>query len=120
MDRKKRKLGEIDSSAQPASAAANDKSDGQDKPEADTQPLSAPKVQQQEPKAQQQEPSVKGPKLSVRASKKARKQKEGIKTATNPKQQLVRTVALGNLASGTKAQAVAMAQAAGKVLKLTC
>lgn len=112
MDRKKRKLGELDSTAQPVDAAA--KAEGHRR-------RAAGKEAEQDaaPSTQQQEPIAKPAKLSARASKKARKQKEGNKPAANPKQQLVRTVAVGSLQADTKQQAIAMAQAAGKVLDLS-
>lgn len=107
MERKKRKLGDLDGSAQPSTVAKP----ATDETAAETQQPAAAKVQRTEA-------ASKAPKLSARASKKARKQKEGSKSAANPKQQLVRTVALGNLQPDTKAQAIALAQAAGKVHKL--
>ncbi|DBA82043.1 TPA: hypothetical protein ACH3X1_007738 [Trebouxia sp. C0004] len=104
VERKKRKLGDLDGSAQPSTVAKL----ATDETAAETQKPAAAK-------AQRTEAASKPPKLSVRASKKARKQKEGSKSAANPKHQLVRTVALGNLQPDTKAQAIALAQAAGKV-----
>ena len=110
-DRKKRKLGDLDSSAQPGAEAANANDSGT-KPvtEAASLASSAPTAVQSKPASAKSPPQV-----SARASKKARKQREGIKPAANPKQRLVRTVALGNLQPGTKEEALAMAQAAGKV-----
>ena len=105
VDRKKRKLGEVHSSGQPDSTAAGD-SGAKVNTEAAKQ-LAAPKV----PKL-----NASAPKTSARALKKARKNKEGEKPAPNPKQQLVSTVALGGLNTANKAKAIAMAQAAGKVL----
>lgn len=104
MERKKRKLGDLDGSAQPSTVGKP----ATDETAAETQKPAAAK-------AQRTEAASKSSKLSARASKKARKQKEGSKSAANPKQQLVRTVALGNLQPDTKAQAIALAQAAGKV-----
>ncbi|KAL0026427.1 hypothetical protein WJX79_009181 [Trebouxia sp. C0005] len=104
VERKKRKLGDRDGSAQPGTVAKP----ATDETAAESQQPSAAKVQRTEA-------ASKPPKLSARASKKARKQKEGSKSAANPKQQLVRTVALGNLKPDTKAQAIALAQAAGTV-----
>ena len=109
-DRKKRKLGDVDSSAQPGAEAANANDSG-------SMPVrAAASLASSAPTAVQPKPAAaKTPKISARASKKARKQQEGIKPAANPKQRLVRTVALGNLQSETKEEALAMAQAAGKV-----
>ena len=58
--------------------------------------------------------AAKSTKLSSHALKKARKQRKVDKKA-NPKQQLVQTVALGNLTAETTAQAMELARAAGKV-----
>ncbi len=104
MERKKRKLGDLDGSAQPSTVGKP----ATDETAAETQKPAAAK-------AQRTEAASKSSKLSARASKKARKQKKGSKSAANPKQQLVRTVALGNLQPDTKAQAIALVQAAGKV-----
>ena len=109
MERKKRKLGDLDGSAQPSTVT---------KPATDETAAVAETQQPAAAKVQQTKTAPKPPKLSARASKKARKQKEGSKPAANPKQQLVRTVALGNLQPDAKAQAIALAQAAGKVPKL--
>ena len=112
-DRKKRKLGEVDSSVQPeAVTAAANATDSVSNPEpAIASPVSnAPSAIQSKPTAAKAPPTV-----SARASKKARKQREGTKPAANPKQRLVRTAALGNLQSGSKEEALAMAHAAGKV-----
>ncbi|KAL0051511.1 hypothetical protein WJX82_008930 [Trebouxia sp. C0006] len=106
VERKKRKLGDLDGSAQPSTVT---------KPATDETAAVAKTQQPAAAKVQQTETAPKPPKLSARASKKARKQKEGSKPAANPKQQLVRTVALGNLQPDAKAQAIALAQAAGKV-----
>lgn len=111
VDRKKRKLGDTDSSVQSAAPAATP-ADPDQKAGAATVLVKANTAQ---PKA---EPSP--PKVSARASKKARKQKAGTRPAANPKQRLVRTVALGNLQPETKDEAVAMAQAAGKVCTANC
>lgn len=112
-DRKKRKLGELDSSVQPeavtAAAHASD-SGSQPEPAVASPAANAPSAVQSKPTA-----AKAPPKVSARASKKARKQREGTKPAANPKQRLVRTVALGNLQSGSKEKALAMAHAAGKV-----
>lgn len=110
-DRKKRKLGDVDSSVQPGAEAANANDSG-------SQPVPAvASLASIAPTAVQLKPAVAKtpPKATARASKKARKQREGIKSAANPKQRLVRTVALGNLQPGSKEEALAMAQAAGKV-----
>lgn len=111
-DRKKRKLGEVDSSVPEAVTAAANANDSASQPEAAiASPASnVPSAVQSKPTAAQAPPKV-----SARASKKARKQREGTKPAANPKQRLVRTVALGNLQSGSKEEALAMAHAAGKV-----
>lgn len=103
-DRKKRKLGDVDNSG---AVAAKAKDSGS---EAVSEASSAPTALHSKPAA-----AAGPPKVSARASKKARQQKGGTKPASNPKQRLVRTVALGNLQSGTKEEALAMAQAAGKV-----
>ena len=106
----------MDSSAQSGAEAANANDTGSKPvPAAALLASNAPNAVQSKPAA------AKAPlKVSARASKKARKQREGTKPAANPKQRLVRTVALGNLQPGTKEEAMAMAQAAGKVcLQLT-
>ena len=57
---------------------------------------------------------AKSAKPGGQAVKKARKGKKADKAA-NPKQQLVQTVALGNLAADTTAQVIELARSAGKV-----
>ena len=110
-DRKKRKFGDIDSAVQSEAAAAETTG-------------AAPKATLHEahpaPAASAAAPSKPSTvrvssKVSARASKKARKLNDGPKPAANPKQRLVRTVAVGNLDSKTKQEAVTLAQAAGKV-----
>lgn len=92
-------------------AAANANDSGlQPKPEVALPASNAPSAAQSKPTA-----AKAPPKVSARASKKARKQREGTKPAANPKQRLVRTVALGNWQSGSTEEALAMAHAAGKV-----
>ena len=113
MDRKKRKLGELDASAQPVSTSTKPESEDTAAVKANTQKPPTARVLQPEPAST-------APKLSARASKKARKQKEGNKPVGNPKHQLVRTVALGNLQPDTKAAAISLAEAAGKVYKIVC
>lgn len=99
--RKKRKLGEVD--AAPAPADPQTKAPGAD---AEPAPAALQKGKVAGPKAA---------KANNRALKKARKEKKVAGTMTNPKQQLVRTVALGNLSADTRARAIEMARAAGEV-----
>ncbi|KAL3151924.1 hypothetical protein ABBQ32_001053 [Trebouxia sp. C0010 RCD-2024] len=103
-DRKKRKLGDTDNSGAVSAKPTDSGSKGAPQP---ASAATAVHVKQAAAK--------KPPKVSARASKKARKQQDGTKPAANPKQRLVRTVALGNLQSGTKEEALTMAHAAGKV-----
>ena len=106
-DRKKRKLGQIDEAA-----PAIDITAAKANPTTQQAPVTAV-AQTAAPRAQQI--TTQGSKTSVKAAKKARNKKDVSKTAANPKQQLLRTVALGNLQADCKAEAVELAKAAGKV-----
>ena len=108
MDRKKRKFGQIGDAG-----AASDTSAAKPTP---TVLQASVEAADQSTAAKAKEISNKSPKPSVKAKKKARNGTDVSKTAANPKQQLLRTVALGNLQAEYKAEAVAMARAAGKVL----
>lgn len=113
-DRKKRKFGETDSVVQSGAAAAE--VTGAAPKASSKEAASAPaasKTSTLKPPAEKVPPKV-----SARASKKARKLKDGPKPAANPKQRLVRTVAIGSLDSQTKQEAETLAQAAGKVCRL--
>ena len=105
VERKKRKLAEVDS---PAPVRANVATDASHSTQQTTTAVNVTAA------ATTKKLSSRLPNAKAKV-KKARKTKVGSKPAENPKQLLLRTVALGNLQTDSKAEAVTLAQAAGKV-----
>ena len=119
-DRKKRKLGETDSSVHLEDPATTSTDAGPKAASQATAPASVLPV-----RFKAQAPAVSVPsKATAGVTKKARKQKLASKVVVvNPKQRLVRTIALGNVDPQNKEEVLALAQAAGKVsmmLRASC